>query len=157
MENENNEIKNWTPAAMLEVVLNEPDDFLKVRETLTRIGVASKKDQKLYQSCHILHKQGRYFIVHFKELFLLDGKPSNLLENDLQRRNTIATLLADWGLITISNTQLVKDIAPLRQIKVIPFKEKNQWELCPKYNIGNSNNGEKKKKKELFKLDVNLV
>ncbi len=143
MENENNEIKNWTPAAMLEVVLNEPDDFLKVRETLTRIGVASKKDQKLYQSCHILHKQGRYFIVHFKELFLLDGKPSNLLENDLQRRNTIATLLADWGLITISNTQLVKDIAPLRQIKVIPFKEKNQWELCPKYNIGNSNNGEK--------------
>lgn len=143
MENENNEIKNWTPAAMLEVVLNEPDDFLKVRETLTRIGVASKKDQKLYQSCHILHKQGRYFIVHFKELFLLDGKPSNLLENDLQRRNTIATLLSDWGLITISNTQLVKDIAPLRQIKVIPFKEKNQWELCPKYNIGNSNNGEK--------------
>jgi|TARA_E500000178_G_scaffold342746_1_gene388415 hypothetical protein len=143
VENENNEIKNWTPAAMLEVVLNEPDDFLKVRETLTRIGVASKKDQKLYQSCHILHKQGRYFIVHFKELFLLDGKPSNLLENDLQRRNTIATLLADWGLITISNTQLVKDIAPLRQIKVIPFKEKNQWELCPKYNIGNSNNGEK--------------
>ena len=143
MENENNEIKNRTPAAMLEVVLNEPDDFLKVRETLTRIGVASKKDQKLYQSCHILHKQGRYFIVHFKELFLLDGKPSNLLENDLQRRNTIATLLADWGLITISNTQLVKDIAPLRQIKVIPFKEKNQWELCPKYNIGNSNNGEK--------------
>ena len=132
MENENNEIKNWTPAAMLEVVLNEPDDFLKVRETLTRIGVASKKDQKLYQSCHILHKQGRYFIVHFKELFLLDGKPSNLLENDLQRRNTIATLLSDWGLITISNTQLVKDIAPLRQIKLIPFKEKNQWELCPK-------------------------
>ena len=143
MENDNQQVINWTPASMLEVVLNEPDDFLKVRETLTRIGVASKKDQKLYQSCHILHKQGRYFIVHFKELFLLDGKPSNLLENDLQRRNTIATLLADWGLITISNTQLVKDIAPLRQIKVIPFKEKNQWELCPKYNIGNSNNGEK--------------
>ena len=136
MENENNEIKNWTPAAMLEVVLNEPDDFLKVRETLTRIGVASKKDQKLYQSCHILHKQGRYFIVHFKELFLLDGKPSNLLENDLQPRNTIATLLADWGLITISNTQLVKDIAPLRQIKVIPFNQKGDWELVAKYNIG---------------------
>ena len=134
---------NWHPENMLEVQLKEPDDFLKVRETLTRIGVASRKDKKLFQSCHILHKQGRYFIVHFKELFLLDGKPSNLLENDLQRRNTIATLLADWGLITISNTQLVKDIAPLRQIKVIPFKEKNQWELCPKYNIGNSNNGEK--------------
>ena len=136
------EIK-WSSDQMVEISLNEPDDFLKVRETLTRIGVASRKEKKIYQSCHILHKQGRYFIVHFKELFLLDGKPSNLLENDLQRRNTIATLLSDWGLITISNTQLVKDIAPLRQIKVIPFKEKNQWELCPKYNIGNSNNGEK--------------
>lgn len=101
MENENIEIKNWTPADMLEITLNEPDDFLKIRETLTRIGVASRKDQKLYQSCHILHKQGRYFIVHFKELFLLDGKPSNLIENDLERRNTITTLLADWGLVTI--------------------------------------------------------
>ncbi len=144
MENENIEIKNWVPADMLEITLNEPDDFLKIRETLTRIGVASRKDQKLYQSCHILHKQGRYFIVHFKELFLLDGKPSNLIENDLERRNTIATLLADWGLVTILTPAMVKSLAPLRQIKVIPFKEKSQWELCPKYNIGNSN-GEKNK------------
>ena len=127
---------------MLEVSLNEPDDFLKIRETLTRIGVASRKDQKLYQSCHILHKQGRYFIVHFKELFLLDGKPSNLIENDVQRRNTIATLLQDWGLINIMNPEVAKDLAPLRQIKVIPFKEKSQWELCPKYNIGNSQSKE---------------
>jgi len=146
VENENIEIKNWTPADMLEITLNEPDDFLKIRETLTRIGVASRKDQKLYQSCHILHKQGRYFIVHFKELFLLDGKPSNLIENDLERRNTIVTLLADWGLLTIITPAMTKNLAPLRQIKVIPFKEKTQWELCPKYNIGNSNNGEKNKR-----------
>ena len=147
MENENNNIEvQWTPASMLEITLNEPDDFLKIRETLTRIGVASRKDQKLYQSCHILHKQGRYFIVHFKELFLLDGKPSNLMLNDIQRRNTIATLLADWGLVTFVTAEQAKDIAPLRQIKVIPFKEKTQWQLCPKYNIGNSNNGEKNKK-----------
>ena len=138
MENDNIQITDWTPSSMLEVTLNEPDDFLKIRETLTRIGVASRKDQKLYQSCHILHKQGRYFIVHFKELFLLDGKPSNLLENDVHRRNTISTLLADWGLISIVNPDLAKEIAPLRQIKVIPFKEKSQWELCPKYNIGNT-------------------
>ena len=138
MEKENNEIKEWVPADMLEVTLNEPDDFLKIRETLTRIGVASRKDQKLYQSCHILHKQGRYFIVHFKELFLLDGKPSNLIENDIQRRNTISTLLSDWGLVTMLNPSQAKDTAPLRQIKVIPFKEKSQWELCPKYNIGNT-------------------
>ncbi len=143
MENDNVQITDWTPASMLEVTLHEPDDFLKIRETLTRIGVASRKDQKLFQSCHILHKQGRYFIVHFKELFLLDGKPSSLLENDVQRRNTITTLLADWGLVTIVNPDSAKDLAPLRQIKVIPFKEKTQWELCPKYNIGNSNNGEK--------------
>ncbi len=143
MDEQNNEIKNWVPADMLEVTLNEPDDFLKIRETLTRIGVASRKDNKLFQSCHILHKQGRYFIVHFKELFLLDGKPSNLIENDIQRRNTISTLLADWGLVNIVNPDVAKDLAPLRQIKVIPFKEKSQWELCPKYNIGNSNNGEK--------------
>ena len=142
MENENRQITNWQPNDMLEVRLNEPDDFLKIRETLTRIGVASRKDQKLYQSCHILHKQGRYFIVHFKELFLLDGKPSNLLENDIQRRNTIATLLADWGLVTIVNPSQVKEIAPLRQIKVIPFKEKSQWDLCPKYNIGNTQKAE---------------
>jgi hypothetical protein len=145
VEEQNNEIKNWVPADMLEVTLNEPDDFLKIRETLTRIGVASRKDNKLFQSCHILHKQGRYFIVHFKELFLLDGKPSNLVENDIERRNTISTLLADWGLVNIVNPAQAKDLAPLRQIKVIPFKEKIQWELCPKYNIGNSN-GEKTKK-----------
>ena len=126
----------WTPALMLEVILNEPDDFLKVRETLTRIGVASRHDNKLFQSCHILHKQGRYFIVHFKELFLLDGKPSNLLENDIQRRNTIATLLSDWGLVQFSMEEALTK-APLRQIKVVSYKEKSNWELCPKYNIGN--------------------
>lgn len=135
---EQKQISNWQPEMMLEITLNEPDDFLKVRETLTRIGVASRRDNKLFQSCHILHKQGRYFIVHFKELFLLDGKPSNLLENDVQRRNTIAVLLADWGLISIMSPEAAKDVAPLRQIKVIPFKDKSQWELCPKYNIGNS-------------------
>ena len=134
---EENNLIEWTPASMLEVTLNEPDDFLKVRETLTRIGVASRKDNKLYQSCHILHKQGRYFIVHFKELFLLDGKKSNLEENDVARRNTIATLMSDWGLVTIDNKEKAEPLAPLRQIKIIPFKEKNQWELCPKYNIGN--------------------
>jgi hypothetical protein len=136
---ENNEKSvEWTPASMLEVTLNEPDDFLKVRETLTRIGVASRKDKKLYQSCHILHKQGRYFIVHFKELFVLDGKPSTITENDVQRRNTIAVLLADWGLVTINNNEQARDRAPLRQIKVISHKERHEWELCPKYNIGNT-------------------
>ena len=134
---EENNLIEWTPASMLEVTLNEPDDFLKVRETLTRIGVASRKDNKLYQSCHILHKQGRYFIVHFKELFLLDGKKSNLEENDVARRNTIATLMSDWGLISIDNKGQAEPLAPLRQIKIIPFKEKSEWELCPKYNIGN--------------------
>ncbi len=134
---ENNNIIEWTPSSMLEVTLNEPDDFLKVRETLTRIGVASRKDNKLFQSCHILHKQGRYFIVHFKELFLLDGKKSNLEENDVARRNTIAQLMSDWGLIEIYNKELMEPLAPLRQIKIIPFKEKQEWELCPKYNIGN--------------------
>jgi hypothetical protein len=129
----------WTPAMMLEITLNEPDDFLKVRETLTRIGVASRKSSnKLYQSCHILHKQGRYFIVHFKELFLLDGKPSNLNVNDLQRRNTISTLLSDWGLVSIVNSEQSKDKAPLRQIKIIPYRDKANWELLPKYNIGNT-------------------
>jgi len=133
---ENNNTVEWTPSSMLEVTLNEPDDFLKVRETLTRIGVASRKDKKLFQSCHILHKQGRYFIVHFKELFLLDGKKSNLEENDIARRNTIAQLMSDWGLISIEGSK-VEPLAPMRQIKIIPFKEKNEWELCPKYNIGN--------------------
>ena len=137
MEKTNNEIQ-WTPAMMLEISLSEPDDFLKIRETLTRIGVASRKDNNLYQSCHILHKQGRYFIVHFKELFLLDGKPSNLMDNDIERRNTITTLLSDWGLLGIINADQASDKAPLRQIKVIPHKEKNNWELCPKYNIGNN-------------------
>jgi len=135
----NNQIQQWAPADMLEVTLNEPDDFLKIKETLTRIGVASRKDNKLYQSCHILHKQGRYFIVHFKELFLLDGKPSNVIENDIQRRNTISTLLSDWGLVEMVNSEQATDKAPLRQIKVIPHKDKGLWELCTKYNIGNSN------------------
>ena len=133
---EENNIVQWHPSDMLEVVLGEPDDFLKVRETLTRIGVASRKDKKLFQSCHILHKQGRYFIVHFKELFMLDGKKANLEQNDVQRRNTIATLLSDWGLVDINNA-VELECAPLRQIKIIPYKDKTNWELCPKYNIGN--------------------
>ena len=135
MEKENN-IVEWTTSSMLEVTLEEPDDFLKVRETLTRIGVASRKDNTLFQSCHILHKQGRYFIVHFKELFLLDGKKSNLEDNDVARRNTIATLMSDWGLLSIDDKGKAQPLAPLRQIKIIPFKEKNNWTLQPKYNIG---------------------
>ena len=127
----------WSPAEMLEITIKEPDDFLKVRETLTRIGVASRKEKKLYQSCHILHKQGRYFIVHFKELFMLDGKKSNFEESDVLRRNTIATLLSDWGLIEIVDPSKVAECAPMRQIKIIPHKEKSEWELCPKYSIGN--------------------
>lgn len=122
---------------MLEITIKEPDDFLKVRETLTRIGVASRKDQKLFQSCHILHKQGRYFIVHFKELFMLDGKKSNFEESDELRRNTIATLLSDWGLVEIVEPHRVAECAPMRQIKIISHKEKSEWELCPKYSIGN--------------------
>lgn len=134
---EENKLYKWDPSKMLEITLDQPDDFLKVKETLTRIGVASRKDRKLYQSCHILHKQGRYFIVHFKELFLLDGKKSNLEENDIARRNTIATLLSDWGLISVaSKEQLI--CAPLRQIKIISYRDKSQWDLCPKYNIGNT-------------------
>jgi len=121
---------------MAEVSLKQPDDFLKVRETLTRIGVASRQDKTLYQSCHILHKQGRYFIVHFKELFLLDGKPSNLTNNDLQRRNSIITLMSDWGLVDVVNEEQVTDVAPLRQIKIISFRDKPEWNLVPKYNIG---------------------
>ena len=136
MNEVNNELVKWTPETMLEVSLNEPDDFLKVRETLTRIGVASRKEKKLFQSCHILHKQGRYFIVHFKELFLLDGKKSNLEEGDVARRNTIATLMSDWGLVTIQDESKAQPLSPLRQIKIIPFKDKKEWELCPKYNIG---------------------
>ena len=132
----------WTPDQMVEVVLNEPDDFLKVRETLTRIGVASRKEKKIYQSCHILHKQGRYYLVHFKELFALDGKHANLTVNDVQRRNRIAQLLADWGLITITDVTKIQDIAPLNQIKVLAYKDKGDWVLESKYNIG------KKKKPE---------
>jgi hypothetical protein len=128
----------WTPAMMVEVSLREPDDFLKVRETLTRIGVASRRENKLFQSCHILHKQGRYFIVHFKELFLLDGKPSNLMENDLRRRNTIVMLLSDWGLVEPVNTTQMVETAPLRQIKIISYRDKENWILEPKYCIGNS-------------------
>jgi hypothetical protein len=127
---------NYPGYAPLEVKLGNPDDFLKVRETLSRIGVASRKDKILYQSCHILHKQGRYFIVHFKELFALDGKDADFSDNDLQRRNTVAHLLSDWGLITILNPEIHEDKAPLNQIKVIAHKEKNDWELIQKYNIG---------------------
>ena len=127
---------SWSSADMLEVTIKQPDDFLKVRETLTRIGVASRKDKTLFQSCHILHKQGKYYITHFKELFALDGKNSTLTENDIQRRNTIALLLQDWNLIDVVNTALVENKAPLSQIKVLPFKEKSEWNLVAKYNIG---------------------
>lgn len=126
----------WTRDSMVEVKLSQPDDFLKVRETLSRIGVASRKEKKLYQSCHILHKQGRYYIVHFKELFALDGKTANLTQNDVQRRNRITQLLSDWGLISIVNDETITDIAPLNQIKVLAYKEKGEWELESKYNIG---------------------
>ena len=132
----------WSQDQMIEVTLNEPDDFLKVRETLTRIGVASRKEKKIYQSCHILHKQGRYYIVHFKELFALDGKHANLTQNDVQRRNRIIQLLCDWGLVTVLDADKISDIAPLNQIKVLAYKEKNEWILETKYNIG------KKKKVE---------
>ena len=127
---------SWSAEDMLEVTIKQPDDFLKVRETLTRIGVASRKEKKLYQSCHILHKQGRYYIVHFKELFALDGKRANLTINDVQRRNRIAQLLADWGLIGILNIDQIGDIAPLNQIKVLSYKDKGDWILETKYNIG---------------------
>tara|TARA_B100001996_G_scaffold342572_1_gene297279 strand:+ start:417 stop:848 length:432 start_codon:yes stop_codon:yes gene_type:complete len=129
-------VYDWSPAKMVEVSLSEPDDFLKVRETLTRIGVASRKEKKLYQSCHILHKQGKYYIVHFKELFALDGKKANLSLNDFQRRNRIIQLLSDWGLITILDNDAAIDVAPLNQIKVISYKEKGDWILETKYNIG---------------------
>ena len=127
---------NWSPEQMLEGAIKQPDDFLKVRETLTRIGVASRKDKTLFQSCHILHKQGKYYITHFKELFALDGKKSTLVENDIQRRNTIALLLQDWNLIDIVDKSKVENKAPLSQIKVLPFKEKKEWTLNAKYNIG---------------------
>jgi hypothetical protein len=126
----------WKQADMVEVVLSEPDDFLKVRETLTRIGVASRKERKIYQSCHILHKQGKYYIVHFKELFALDGKNTNFSLNDLQRRNRIAQLLSDWGLISVVVPEKIQDLAPLNQIKVLAFRDKEEWTLESKYNIG---------------------
>lgn len=126
----------WKQSDMIEVSLNQPDDFLKVRETLTRIGVASRKEKKIYQSCHILHKQGKYYIVHFKELFALDGKNTNLSVNDLQRRNRIIQLLSDWGLVTILKPDSIEDVAPLNQIKILAFKEKEEWTLESKYNIG---------------------
>ena len=135
---------NWDPNQMVEVTLNEADDFLKVRETLTRIGVASRKEKKIYQSCHILHKQGRYFLVHFKELFALDGKHANLTSNDVQRRNRIAQLLVDWGLVGIVSAESIQDVAPLNQIKVLSYKDKGDWILETKYNIGS-----KKKKVEI--------
>jgi hypothetical protein len=134
---------HWSQDQMVEVVLNEPDDFLKVRETLTRIGVASRKEKKIYQSCHILHKQGRYYIVHFKELFALDGKHANLTVNDVQRRNRIINLISDWGLVTIVKPDSITDVAPLNQIKVLSYKDKGDWILESKYNIG------KKKKVEV--------
>ena len=127
---------SWSPSDMLEVTIKQPDDFLKVRETLTRIGVASRKDKTLFQSCHILHKQGKYYITHCKEIFALDGKKSTLSDNDIQRRNTIALLLQDWNLIDISDKTRTEDKAPLSQIKVLPFKEKSEWNLVAKYNIG---------------------
>ena len=129
-------VVKWTPEQMVEVTLNEPDDFLKVRETLTRIGVASRKEKKIYQSCHILHKQGRYYLVHFKELFLLDGKDSTLIESDIGRRNAIAKLLEEWGLLKVISNNHTDPIAPMSQIKVLPHKEKSEWNLVPKYNIG---------------------
>lgn len=135
MSDENVEI-SWSPEQMVEVTLRQPDDFLKVRETLTRIGVASRKEKKLFQSCHILHKKGKYYIVHFKELFALDGKHSNLTTNDVQRRNRITKLLSDWGLVVMVDESRVEDIAPLNQIKVISFRDKKEWILESKYNIG---------------------
>ena len=135
---------NWSPEQMLEVTLKQPDDFLKIRETLSRIGVASRKDKTLFQSCHILHKQGKYYIVHFKELFALDGKKATLVENDVQRRNTISVLLQDWNLLSIVKPEAAENKAPLSQIKIIAFKEKNEWNLQAKYNIGKKQSTETK-------------
>ena len=136
---------NWSPEQMLEVTLKQPDDFLKIRETLSRIGVASRKDKTLFQSCHILHKQGKYYIVHFKELFALDGKKATLVENDVQRRNTISVLLQDWNLLSIVKTEDATNKAPLSQIKIIAFKEKSEWNLQAKYNIGKKQSTEENK------------
>ncbi len=129
-------MNDWNASDMVEVVLKSPDDFLKVRETLTRIGVASRSEKKLFQSCHILHKQGRYYIVSFKELFLLDGKTSDFSENDMQRRNRITKLLSDWGLVDLVNENVIENVCSMSQIKIIPHKEKHEWQLIPKYQIG---------------------
>lgn len=131
---------DWNTSCMVEIKLAQPDDFLKIRETLTRIGIASNTEKKLYQSCHILHKQGKYYILHFKELFLLDGKNSDFSENDMQRRNSITKLLSEWGLLTVVNADLIQDTAPLSQIKILPHKEKKDWVLEPKYSIGSQKN-----------------
>ena len=128
---------NWSPEQMLEVTLKQPDDFLKIRETLSRIGVASRKDKTLFQSCHILHKQGKYYIVHFKELFALDGKPTNISENDIERRNTIANLLHEWELVKLVTPEKAQPTVPIRQLKILPFGEKDEWDLQAKYSIGN--------------------
>ena len=136
---------NWSPEQMLEVTLKQPDDFLKIRETVSRIGVASRKDKTLFQSCHILHKQGKYYIVHFKELFALDGKKATLVENDVQRRNTISVLLQDWNLLSIVKPEAAENKAPLSQIKIIAFKEKSEWNLQAKYNIGKKQSTEENK------------
>ena len=138
IDEEYDELVEWHPADMLEIYLNEPDDFLKVRETLSRIGISSKRDHNvLYQSCHILHKQGRYYILHFKELFMLDGKTSNFTKDDFRRRNTIASLLSDWGLIRLANRDDIAEKTGLKQIKIISFRDKPEWDLRSKYNIGN--------------------
>jgi len=143
------ELVSWSPESMLEITLAQPDDFLKIRETLSRIGVASRKDKILYQSCHILHKQGRYFIVHFKELFALDGKESTTTQNDIERRNTIAGLLQDWSLLTIVKNEEAEKKAPLSQIKVLAFKEKSEWDLQAKYNIGKKPEEDKSESQEV--------
>ena len=142
----------WSPDSMLEITLKQPDDFLKIRETLSRIGVASRKDKILYQSCHILHKQGKYYIVHFKELFALDGKKATLIQNDIQRRNTVASLLQDWNLLSIVKKDAVEDKAPLSQIKIIAFKEKKEWNLQAKYNIGKKPSTDVKKEPSVSEL-----
>ena len=137
---------NWSPESMLEVTLKQPDDFLKIRETLSRIGVASRKDKTLFQSCHILHKQGKYYIVHFKELFALDGKTATLSINDIQRRNTISALLQDWSLLSVVRPDELENKAPLSQIKIIAFKDKKEWNLQAKYNIGKKNRRKKRRR-----------
>ena len=149
------DLVSWSPESMLEITLAQPDDFLKVRETLSRVGVASRKDKILYQSCHILHKQGKYYIVHFKELFALDGKDSTITQNDIERRNTIAGLLQDWSLLAIVKNEEAEKKAPLSQIKVLAFKEKSEWNLQAKYNIGKKPEEENKSESQEVPKDIN--